>query len=489
MTRSILLSATTCLFGGIVSVAPALAEVPVTQVKKPAPLEITAAGSLSASSGNSDSFTSGLQGMATWLGDSHELVLGADYLYGENSEETTTDTIRAFGNFRWTVSDRMYVGARAGYLHDPLADLEYRTQVLPKVGYDVIKNDRVTLSLEGGLGYLWEDKGGVSDHYVAGLLGQRFKYQLTDRTQFWQSAGFVPEFGDFSNYQLEAEAGLTTRLSDFWALRFSGRGAYDNTPAAGAETTDLVLMTAVEYAIGGFQQKPSPKKRRTLFKAAGGSSAPKMGWDSSAGAGVTVSDGNAETVTLTGGYDVAFRSASNEWFFDIDASYSKDEVSTTLQKTAAEINYKWLFGPRWYAGANFGFLHDDLAGVAYRMTPSALAGAYLLKNDAMTFSLDGGPGYTFESVDDDPEGYVSVFVGQRFTWELIEGVTLKQSLSAVGNPSDVSDYHLDGSARLDVRLIGNLMLRSGVTWTYINEPTRDRKKSDVLVTGGFAYRF
>jgi len=214
-----------------------------------------------------------------------------------------------------------------------------------------------------------------------------------------------------------------------------------------------------------------------------------MGWDSTAGAGMTVNNGNAETVTLTGGYDLAFRSPVNEWFFDVDASYSKDEVSTTLQKVTSNANYKHLLGPRWYSGANVGFLNDDLAGVAYRITPSALVGAYLIKNDTMTFSLDGGPGYTFESLEGARQRYVSAVLGQRFTWELIEGVSFKQSLTAVGNPVDASDYYFDGAARVDVRIVGKLMLRSGLGCTYINEPTRGRDKSDVLVSGGFAYRF
>lgn len=209
--------------------------------------ETSASLGLTLTRGNSETllFTANILSEKKW--DQNEVRLGADATYGEDSEVKNAEAFHGFGQYNRLFTERLFGYIRADALHDAVADVEYRVTLSPGVGYYFIKNERTTLSGEVGPGYVFEKQGDENNEYATLRLAERFEHKLNDRVKVWQSLEFLPQVDDFSNYILNAEAGIDTALTKKLSLRVFAVNTYDNEPAEGREKNDLKLVTAVGY--------------------------------------------------------------------------------------------------------------------------------------------------------------------------------------------------------------------------------------------------
>jgi putative salt-induced outer membrane protein YdiY len=209
--------------------------------------ETSASLGLTLTRGNSETllFTANVLSEKKW--DQNEVRLGADATYGEDREVKNAEAFHGFGQYNRLFTERAFGYIRADALHDAVADVEYRVTLSPGVGYYFIKNERTTLSGEIGPGYVFEKQGDENNEYATLRLAERFEHKLNDRVKIWQSLEFLPQVDDFSNYILNAEAGIDTALTKKLSLRVFAVNTYDNEPAEGREKNDLKLVTAVGY--------------------------------------------------------------------------------------------------------------------------------------------------------------------------------------------------------------------------------------------------
>ncbi|HEY1490439.1 MAG TPA: DUF481 domain-containing protein, partial [Verrucomicrobiae bacterium] len=76
----------------------------------------------------------------------NEIGLGADGAYGTSGSEKNVDTIHTVGQYNHLFSERFYVYARVEALHDGVADLQYRVNIGPGIGYYFLKETNTTLA-------------------------------------------------------------------------------------------------------------------------------------------------------------------------------------------------------------------------------------------------------------------------------------------------------------------------------------------------------
>lgn len=238
------LLAFTIVVGALLGSAAAL------QAAAPAPAtgwNTSAALGLSVTKGNSDTvlFTANIKTGRKW--GQNELAMGADAAYGENSGVKNTESYHAFVQYNRLFSERCYGYGRADFLHDSIANLNYRVALSPGVGYYFIKDAKTSLSAEAGPGFIFERLGGVNMSYVSLRLAERFEHKFTDRTRMWQSFEYLPQLENFSNYIINFEIGLETDLTDKMSLRTALLDTFDNIPAPGRKKNDLKLITSIAY--------------------------------------------------------------------------------------------------------------------------------------------------------------------------------------------------------------------------------------------------
>ena len=142
-----------------------------------------------------------------------------------------------------------------------------------------------------------------------------------------------------------------------------------------------------------------------------------------------------------------------------------------------------------YAGGTVGFLHDDVAGIDYRVTPAAVLGSYLVKNDTVKLSVEAGPAYVWEETEDGSADYMALYAAQKASIALSDSIALAQSVAYTPDVNDFGSYTLCATVALDFYLTDYLALRVGVTDTYDSTPSGTRDENDVTLSTGFAVQF
>lgn len=454
----------------------------------PGPWDTSIYSGLALTHGTVDSLTvnAGFRAVGTWT--DQEAILFADYLYGETQNATTNNVFRAGAQWNVLVSDRVFVGLGARFLADEIADVDYRVNLAPSIGYYLIKTDSTKLTLEVGPGYIWEKQGGVSRDFFGYRAAERFEHVFASGARIYQTLEYMPENNDFSSYLLAAEAGLEVPLTSKLKLRFAARDVYDSTPAAGLEENDLTLLTGLSYAIG---DSPAVKCKVCRAEAAAKPApAPtKDTWLTTGSIGFSLARGNSETLLLTAGIDTVKYSDVDETRFGVLGSYGEVGTTTNVQNLRATAQYNRVLSGPLYLGAGADYLMDDMADLDYRVTPAMLLGAYLVKTDATKLALEAGPSWTFQNQGGIEDNFFSVVARERFETVLTSGSKVFQSVSALFNTEDSSDYVIIAEAGIDMKIGGAWNFRVAAQDIYDAIPASGAEQNELRLISGISINF
>jgi putative salt-induced outer membrane protein YdiY len=298
----------------------------------------------------------------------------------------------------------------------------------------------------------------------------------------------MPEFEDTSNWLLVAQAGIAVPVSTHWAVGVSGRYTIDNTPAAGLEKDDLAVLATISYSLKGFAPEAAAG-RRTLKAEKKAAALPDMGWSRMAGLAFAMNRGNSETLSLIGDLAADYRAGGYEWLNAATLAYGETGDTTTLENFHAATQFNKTLAGNLYAGVGTGFRYDDIAAIDYQITPAAVLGTYLIKNEIAKLSIEAGPGYVFEKVGDIESDYFAVQAAQKLSWALAEGVTLSEAVVWNAEANDIDNYTLTATAALEVDMGANLSFRTAVSNIYESTPATGLEENDLLLSAGVAVRF
>ena len=209
------------------------------------PWEVSLGVAGSLTDGNSDTLGVAADLAATYLGEYSEIFLAVGGAYGESNGVVNRELAYASGQYNKLLSERFYLGGRADFLYDAISELDYRVTPAILAGIYLIKNEVVTLALEAGPSYTFEDQSGVQSDYFGVYVGERFTLQVSENLEFWQSAGAVLDVDNTDNIVIDAQAGFDVKLSGRVSLRTAVRNVYDGDVPAGVEKNDFQLLSGL----------------------------------------------------------------------------------------------------------------------------------------------------------------------------------------------------------------------------------------------------
>lgn len=208
----------------------------------------TAAVAAGITRGNSDTANVALTLNTERKWDSNEFFAGAAGYYGETDDETTTASASGFLQYNRLFTERFYGFGRADALHDDVADLAYRVTLSAGAGYYLIKSEKVSLSVEAGPGYVWEQfHNQDDDNYATIRFGQKFNWQISKGARLWESVDYSPRIDDWEDYLLTAEIGIGAKITEALELRVVASDTYRSQPAPGREENDFKLTAGIGY--------------------------------------------------------------------------------------------------------------------------------------------------------------------------------------------------------------------------------------------------
>ncbi len=209
----------------------------------------TIAAGATATSGNTDQLV-GNASIVNFRDDGvKSLRLGAEMTYAEINSDVTNEAWKAYANYKRVISDRLYGVGNLTYLHDKIADVQWRYTASPGLGYYLMKDANATLGVDAGPAYVWEKVAGVKDDYLALRFAERYDRTLSDTSKCWQSLEYMPRADDFNDYILNAEIGVEAVLAGPLSIRLVAQDSYDNTPAPGKKENDLKVIGALAYTL------------------------------------------------------------------------------------------------------------------------------------------------------------------------------------------------------------------------------------------------
>lgn len=233
---------------------PAEDAAPVRRSLKPAKAALTppamgwmrtAAVGFSLAQGNSDALLATADFLADYRSEENEMFLSAGGAYGESSGIQDVENARAAAQYNRLFTERWYGALATRFLYDAISEVDYRITPRTALGYYFLRSDAVQLSLEAGPGYLWENVGGIDADYFTIEAVQKLTWKVTDTVSIGETIGWIGSPEDFNDYLILASAFVDVAISDRVSFRTAVTNTFDNTPAAGARSNDLILSAGI----------------------------------------------------------------------------------------------------------------------------------------------------------------------------------------------------------------------------------------------------
>lgn len=199
--------------------------------------------------GNSDTLLGTASVLHDRKRDGYSLRLGADFAYGEDNDEKTTENAKAVAEYRRECSERAYAFVNLTALYDDIADIDYRAVLSAGPGYYLMKDEAATLGVDIGPAYVREEVGGEENDDVALRVGERYERQLSPTAKCWQALEYLPVVDDFDDYLLNSEIGVEAAINSTASIRLVVKNAYDSTPAVDREKSDTTLIGALAFQL------------------------------------------------------------------------------------------------------------------------------------------------------------------------------------------------------------------------------------------------
>lgn len=215
----------------------------------------------------------------------------------------------------------------------------------------------------------------------------------------------------------------------------------------------------------------------------------QKGFATTLSAGLTLTDGNSETLAANASLKTeGEKEGLGSVLAGVEANYGEstvDEVeSTTVENAKVFANVKKTLSPRTFGYLDASVLYDDVALIDYRATVGPGLGAYLVKNDKRTLTLEAGPSYVWEKVDSASGDYLALRFAERYTCQISKTAKLVQALEYVPAAEDFDDYLLTGEIGLEAAMTDRVSLKVVVQDKYDSTPAAEAEYNDISVIAG-----
>ena len=227
------------------------------------------------------------------------------------------------------------------------------------------------------------------------------------------------------------------------------------------------------------------------------------GWETKMSAGLETYGGNTDKDAVNGrietqksdGDTVVIASLEGAWEQQ-EQTYVREDGSTyedderTVGNAKFDVNVKERFDGFFVYGDVNG-KHDGMSDLKYRFVESLGLGTYLVDEDALKFSVEGGFAYVQEKIGPEKDDYPALRFAERIDWkpDWAEGVSLYETAAILWDMDDTDHYLVAAEAGADVPLAGSfsLVLKAGVD--YNSDPGAGVDKTDRKVLAQLAYTF
>lgn len=217
-------------------------------------------------------------------------------------------------------------------------------------------------------------------------------------------------------------------------------------------------------------------------------------WERSVAFGFNLARGNTDTALININAKAQREFESNIYRFELDGNYGEDKDKEraggdkkTQENVKGLAEYKRLLSDRFYVGIGGAYLYDDISAIDYRVTINPVAGYFLLKDDEVKLSVEAGPSYIFEEVNNESDDYLAPRAAERFEYVISKTSKIFQSAEVLIDVDDSDNYIVNSEAGIKAAINSNLSLVVSAKDSYDNQPAVDREKNDLAVISALQF--
>ena len=199
--------------------------------------------------GNTDKDEIDIDGDVTWRYRHDRFRMFGELERDRNNSKKTKDKWKQRNSYDHLFTNHWFAGAFLGFEHDRFADLNLRTIVGPKVGYQWFEGRDMNLSTEIGPMYVDEDfdKDEDDDYPGLGWMIDFDKYLFKEFMQFYHLQTGVWNLDDTSNVVWDTWTGLRFPLAWGFVTSTEMQVEYDSGAAENKDDVDTTYTLKIGY--------------------------------------------------------------------------------------------------------------------------------------------------------------------------------------------------------------------------------------------------
>ncbi len=223
---------------------------------------------------------------------------------------------------------------------------------------------------------------------------------------------------------------------------------------------------------------------------------PKLGdlWSGTADAGLSLTRGNADTLTISLGTQAARTTPRDKWSVYAAALLAKNRTNgislTTASAIRGGVRYDFNLSKRLFAFALADLDHDKFQNLDLRLVLGGGLGFHAKKTERTTLDIFGGGTFNQEFFSTgltrrSAEG----LVGEELSHKLSKTIALTERAAFYPNLSDLGEYRLTFDSSVVTRLSKLLGYQITLSDRFQSNPLPGIKKNDLLLTTGIRLTF
>lgn len=219
----------------------------------PPPLWLVSGGAgLAITGGNKDTSTLNLAYEVKRDGGQRIVYRSAGlYLRGKTDDELTVDRALLDNRVDRLLTERLSAFGQLGYLRDRFKEIDYLLSPGGGLSYAFIKNPRMELSGDGGIGMIFEKNTGFDlDKSGSVIGGQRFQLNLSDTARVTQGIAALWKMDDFDDALYTFTVGLASSLTSNSQVKIEILDTFKNKPLGDElKKNDVSLIVSLVYKL------------------------------------------------------------------------------------------------------------------------------------------------------------------------------------------------------------------------------------------------
>ncbi|WP_394204099.1 YdiY family protein [Shewanella waksmanii] len=203
-------------------------------------------------------------------------------------------------------------------------------------------------------------------------------------------------------------------------------------------------------------------------------------WSSKISLGANFRSGNTKQVDYSAIANANRRTTESRYHIDYLGNYSNVDDTNTIDNHRLNTNFDWYISRQFYLRPIFGEVYlDKFKNIDYKATVGFGLGYDVIDTSKVTWSVSGGPAYTYTKYDKvlegetESEGSAAVVVETIYEWEITDDIDFDALYRVNYGSQDSGGYSHHAVAAFAIELTDIFDLDLSFVWDHISNPQDD----------------